>query len=303
MRLILKSLMVGAALLTAGTASAQRTRTLAPGGWAEWSAQRQPNGAVYRSGNLTLTFRRGPGSTSEEVHPQLVVAMRGMAPVTVTGENTMPAFAANATVGRWSADGTPFVMFQTFTGGAHCCTSTQVVYPERGRLRVVDLGLADGAPGGETPRDQDGDGLVDFLDRDNAFLYAFSSYASSAAPTTVTNIVHGRVVDVSTKPSFRHYHEELARETRRECADRTNNDRNGSCAAFVAASARLGRYDQAMAEVGPLWERNPALPWPSGCRVAQGEEGCPEAQQIAYPDFPTALRAFLMEHGYIPAVR
>lgn len=297
--LIRLAVAVAALTMAAGEASAQRARTLPANHHAEWNAARQPNGATYRLGDLTLTFRKGAGESSELFVPQLVVTLRGGGTVTVSGEETTADYDANLTVGRWSAAGAPYVMFQTFTGGAHCCTSTKIVYPEGGRLQVVDLGLADGGPNENTPRDEDGDGLVDFLDRDNAFLYSFSSYAGSVAPTTVRNIVDGEVVDVSTKPSFRHYHQELAREALAICSDRTAQDRNGACAAYVGASARLGRFDQAMAQVAPLWERDPPLPWATGCRVAPGEEGCPDAQVITYPDFPTALREFLANNGYI----
>lgn len=298
-------LAVAAAALFGGaaTVSAQTGGMLRIGQSAAWSPQRQPHGVTYRVGDLTLTLRKGPGSEDQLVKPQLIVTRRGQAPITVTGTDTSLGFDVNVTVGRWTRAGAPFVLFETFSGGAHCCTDTQVIYPDGAQLRLVDLGLADGAPGGRVPRDEDGDGRVDFINRDNAFLYAFTSYAESSAPVTVTNIIDGSAVDVSTRPAFRHHDEEMARTTRRECGDRTNPGRNGACATYVAVSARMGRFDQAMAEVAPLWERHPSNEWPTGCRVTPGEEGCPDSQVITYPDFPTALRAFLAENGYIPAGR
>jgi hypothetical protein len=301
MRILLKGLIAAAALTAAGAASAQPVRTLAVGRSAAWTPQRQPGGVTFRSGNLTLNLRRGPGSDADLVHSVLTVSMPGMAPVSVQGHETGPNFEQRVGVGRWARDGRLYVYFQTFSGGAHCCTSRAIVYPDGGQLHVADLGDTDGGGITNVPTDRDGDGVVDFFDVDNAFYYSFSSYAGSMAPPTIANIVDGRVVDVSTKPSFRSYFERFANDARRGCAETGNDDRNGACAGYVAASARLGRFDQAMADVAPLWDRNPALPWPTGCRVQQGEEGCPDAQQITYPDFPTALRAFLAENGYIPA--
>jgi len=72
-------------------------------------------------------------------------------------------------------DGTPFVFFQSFSGGAHCCNSIKVVVPENGKLEVYDLGSWDGGYSDQVPADVDGDGAVDFVMVDNSFLYTFGS--------------------------------------------------------------------------------------------------------------------------------
>jgi hypothetical protein len=173
----------------------------------------------------------------------------------------------------------------------------KVVYPEAGRLVVVDLGAWDGGYM-TTPRDEDGDGRVDFVNRDNAFLYAFTNYAQSLAPPMIQNIVDGRVEEVSTRPGFRRRFEESAREARQACIG-TGSGRNGACAAYVAASARLGRFEEAWVEMLRHHERN--SDWDlTGCRVAEGANGCPPGQSFAQ-SFPQALHALLRERGYIPS--
>ena len=296
MRMLGRALALTLAITAGGAAWAQPVRNLPAGRMGEWTPQRQPRGVTFRSGTTTLTFRKSPGSGEDGTQPALTVAMRGFQPVTLQGADTYPTMAHRVAVGRWSRDGMPFVFFQSFSGGAHCCTSIQIVYPDAGRLRVVDLGQWDGDYAGQVPKDEDGDGRVDFLQVDNRFLYTFSSYAGSFAPPQILNVVGGEVVDVSTKPSFRRLFEATAGEARAGCAT-TSPDRNGACAGYVAASARLGRFDAAWADMMRHYDRETM--GPSACRVPQGEEGCPEGHEVEQV-FPVGLRAFLQEHGYIP---
>ena len=301
MRKWLIALAVVASIGGAGAAQAQRPQTLRPGAYADWSAERQPQGAVYRSGDFTLTFRNVPDpELADLARPALTVAMPGYQPITLYGESVGAEQDHRVSVGRWSPDGTPYVFFQSFSGGAHCCTSWQIVVPSGGQLRSFDLGEWDGGYDDATPKDEDGDGVVDFIQRDNSFLYTFSSYAGSFAPPMILNLVDGTVADVSTRPGFRRLFEQAARDAREACVT-TDSDRNGGCAGYVASAARLGRFDEAWAEMLQHYDRNADWPLPSGCRVAFGPTGeCPEGQAVEYTQFPDALRNFLEEERYIP---
>lgn len=302
----MKSWMIGlAALLASGGAAVAAqprdvpTRTARLGENIEWSFEKAPRGASYRVGDLTLTFRNAPDPDMADLQrPALQVSMPGYQPVTLHGEPTPASFDHRVSVGRWAADGTPFVFFQSFSGGAHCCNSMQVVVPNNGRLEVYDLGSWDGGYLDEVPTDLDGDGAVDFVQADNSFLYTFGSYADSFAPPQVLNLVNGKVEDVSARPGFRRLFEDAARDARRIC---TGNEsyRNGACAAYVAASARLGRFDQAWAEMLRSHERDADWTLPTSCRVEPGDAGCPDDQLVTHPDYPTALRAFLVQQRYI----
>ena len=289
------------ASFSTGEAQAQRAQTLQPGHYADWSAQRQPRGAVYRSGNLTLTIRNEPDPEMTDLaRPALTVTMPGAAPVKLYGSSTFAEQDHRVSVGRWSADGTPYVFFESFSGGAHCCTSWQVVVPQQGRLVSYDLGEWDSGYEDNVPKDEDGDGVVDFIQRDNSFLYTFSSYAGSFAPPAILNVVDGQVTDVSTRPSFRRLYEEFLGEARTAC-NSGETDRNGACAGYVAAAARLGRFDEAWGDMLQHYDRTADWPLPSGCRVtpAAGSE-CPDDQKVEYESFPDSLRNFLEEEHYIP---
>lgn len=302
MRLFSCSLVGAALALFAGSipAFAQRVRTVPVGTHIDWSYERDGPRARYRVGevNLDMTARREEDDPALYV-PLLTVRMPGLAPVTVEGELTSPTFEHRVTVGNWDAD-RPYVLFQSFSGGAHCCTTFEVVYPEDGRLRVVDLGEWDGGYWDDLPTDRNGDGRLDFVFVDNAFYYAFASYADSWAPPTIRNIVGGEVVDVSADPSFRPVYEEAMARVRQACVGPEQDSiSNGACPAYVAAAARVGQFDRAWAEMLRSYDRDFEWTLPTGCKVEAGEQGCPEDQQIEYDNYPDALRAFLIDLGYI----
>lgn len=73
---------------------------------------------------------------------------------------------------------------------------------------------------------------------------------------------------------------------------------NGACAAYAADAARLGRLREAWPVMLRSWK---PFAWklPEGCRVARAAGECPTGARIAYPDYPTALRGFLREKGYL----
>lgn len=294
MRGWLMALMLAVPAMT-GTASAQPLRTAQAGQALEWPTA--PANARYRVADIILTMRNVvSGSDSEQLDRVLTVQARGLPAFTIESTE-IGAFPPTVIVVPTRGH-TPLIVYQTFSGGAHCCTATSVIEPRNGRLEAVPIFEGDGGPWEQAPRDIDGDGAVDFVFYDNSFLYTFASYAESAAPPIVINIVDGQGEDVSAKPGFRSLFEEEARRSRETCIASDSN-RNGACASFVAASARLGRFDAAWAEMLRHWDREAQWELPTGCRVKQTSDGCPDDQKISYPDYPTALRAFLIEQGYI----
>ena len=281
-------------------AAAQQVRTVPVGTHIDWTHERDGPRARYRSGDVELAFAaRREGDDPAMYVPLLTVRMPGLPPVTLEGELTSPTFEHRATVGRWDAQ-RPYVLFQSFSGGAHCCTSFELVYPEDDRLQVVDLGEWDGGYWDDLPTDRNGDGRLDFVFADNAFYYAFASYADSWAPPTIRNVVGGEVVDVSTERSFRPIYEaELAR-VRQACVSPENDAMpNGACPAYVASAARLGQFDRAWAEMLRSYDRDFEWTLPSGCRTERSEGACLEGDTIEYDNYPDALRAFLIDLGYI----
>jgi hypothetical protein len=264
-----------------------------------WEPDREPRRVVYRAPQLSVSVmrkREGRGRTPL-YGARLTVTAAGRAPIAVETEASGTTFPVVLTAGRWNARGAPYLLVESYTGGAHCCDHVQVVVPAPGRFRLVDLGTFDGEQLERSPADLDGDGAVDFVVRDKSFLYAFSSYAGSFAPPKVLNVVGGKGVDVSRRAGFRSLFLKAAAEARRTCF--SGPERNGACAGYVAAAARAGGFARAWAEM--LKAHDPLGAWPEGCRLAHGpDDECPSSAVVRYVSYPRALRAFLVSHGYIP---
>lgn len=289
-------------LILSGGAVAQRPATSVTVGRAGTNLAwpRAPRSASYRVGTVLLTMRNEVDRRdSSNLHRSLRIEMPGLPPFTID-PGADSAFPPSVMVVP-NPRGAPLVLFQTFSGGAHCCTTITAIMPRGRRLGRVDIYEGDGGPIERAPRDVNGDGRIDFVFTDNAFLYAFASYAESFAPSRIVNIVDGRAVDVSTDRSLRRIYEGEIADARRACTVHGPEDNpNGACATYVALAARLGRFAAAWAEMLRAYRRNVDWDLPPGCRrVMPANQACPDADQIHYRDYPESLRNFLKEEGYI----
>ncbi|MEA5448491.1 hypothetical protein VB780_07935 [Leptolyngbya sp. CCNP1308] len=190
------------------------------------------------------------------------------------------------------SDGTAEVVVQTFTGGAHCCLATTTYTWQDEQFNPVYFGYLDGGGGEFT--DLNGDGLMEFVTFDNAFLYSFSSYAGSYPPSVVLTYENGAYRDTTTQ--FTNYMEDIAAGMRftvedPEFADR--GDKNGVLAGYVAQNIRVGRYREAWLFMLSHYDRTDD--WGLNTYTDDGEVS------QAYADFPTALYAFLQDLGYLDA--
>jgi hypothetical protein len=254
-----------------------------------WTHQAQPRPLRYRSGNLLITIAARPtGDEHGWIVPQVTVSplrpvMQGPQPppwaLAFDSFPTSPIYEHGLSVGRLDAAGHRFVMWQAYTGGAHCCFNIQLILPDGPAPRLIPLGNFDMEMMTDIPADVDGDGRTDFVLRDNGFLYAFASFAGSFAPPQIWNVEGERAVNVSAAPRYRALFVEAMAETRPLCLDRGEGERNGACAAFVAAAARLGEADRAWAEMLQAYDR-----------AGDGDGRGP---------FPRRLRAFLVARGYL----
>lgn len=86
------------------------------------------------------------------------------------------------------------VLFNFFTGGAHCCLYSQIF----GFTGTGYAGLTHewGDPG-FTLRDLSGDGLPEFVSGDPRFAYAFGSFASTQFPPQIWRYASGVLIDVT----------------------------------------------------------------------------------------------------------
>lgn len=254
-----------------------------------WTHRAQPRPLRYRSGDLLITIAARPARDGYGwVVPHVTVSrirpvMQGPQPatrvLTFRSFPTSPNYEHGLSVGRLDAAGNRFVMWQAYTGGAHCCFNIQLILPDGPERGVISLGNFDMEMMADIPSDVDGDGRTDFVLRDNDFLYAFASFAGSFAPPQIWNVERGRAVNVSAAARYRPLFVEAISETRPICLDpRGGDDRNGACAAFVAASARIGDFEGAWRAMLGGYDRRD-----------DGHRDGP---------FPGRLRAFLVAHGY-----
>jgi hypothetical protein len=80
------------------------------------------------------------------------------------------------------ADGEPEVLVDAYTGGAHCCAVTEMLRFDGTMYTPFEASW--GNIGYEL-KDLDGDGRPEFVSLDDAFSYAFSSFAGSYHPPLV----------------------------------------------------------------------------------------------------------------------
>jgi hypothetical protein len=252
----------------------------------EWPTP--PRGGAYRVGDVMLTMRNDVDRADSSIlHRSLTIEMPGLPAFTIDPGEADPFPPAVMVVENPHRQ--PIVLFQAYSGGAHCCTSVKAIVPVDGRLRAVALYDGDGGPVASAPRDVDGDGRIDFVFPDNAFYYAFASYAESLAPARIVNIVDGRAVDVSDRPQLRGVYESEIADARAACTGDEGDgggNPNGACAAYVALAARLGRFDAAWAEMLRHYRHD----------VGGGFAG---DRMEGQTDYPAALRRFLVAHHYI----
>ena len=190
------------------------------------------------------------------------------------------------------SDGTAEVVVQTFTGGAHCCLAITTYTWQAEQFTPIYFGYLDG--GGGEFKDLDGDGRMEFVTLDNAFFYRFSSYAGSYPPSVILTYDQGEYRDTTTQ--FTSYLEDTAAGMRFTVEDpefAERGDKNGVLAGYVAQSIRRGDYRAAWLFMLSHYDR--ADDWGL---YTYSDDG--EATQT-YPDFPTALYAFLQELGYLDA--
>lgn len=185
-------------------------------------------------------------------------------------------------------DDIPEVVVSTFTGGAHCCTITTLYSWQGDRLHRTRTYPLD-ASGGGTFEDLNGDGYSEFISADTRFLYSFSSYAGSFPPTVILSFRGGYLVDVTRQFPETQRSQAYSMYERIRTGD--VSEVNGTLAGYVAQKILLGEYEDGWNYMLAHYDRDDE--WGLEVTNANGEV------VAAYPDFPAALEAFLIELGYL----
>jgi hypothetical protein len=134
-------------------------------------------------------------------------------------------------------DGSPDVILNLYSGGAHCCAITQVYRYDPGTqtYSIVQHDFAD--PGYYLQAL--GGGTYVFVSADDRFAYAFASFAFSGLPVEIWSFARSRFVDVT-----RHYPARVAADAARQyhayLANRSQGLGLGDIAAWAADEDLLG---------------------------------------------------------------
>ncbi len=190
----------------------------------------------------------------------------------------------------------PEVVLTYFTGGAHCCTVMRLFSApkEGGPWREIDGGSYDG--GAALYADHDKDGRYEIVSNDDAFLYAFDCYACSYAPPRIQRLEAGKLVDVTTDPSFRPFLREKLNELWLWANSARAIESNGFLAGLVATERRLGEGEEAWAFLLKHYDKSNDQGLET-CASGKPLDSCPPEQRKTLP-FPEALAGFLTRQGY-----
>ena len=94
-------------------------------------------------------------------------------------------------------DGEPEVMLDFFSGGAHCCLSSQIFGYDRAtsQYQITEHYWGDGDT--RKLEDLNQDGIFEFLSYDTRFAYTFASFAGSGFPIQIWQYRQGKMIDVT----------------------------------------------------------------------------------------------------------
>lgn len=188
-------------------------------------------------------------------------------------------------------DRIPEVIISTYSGGAHCCANHLIYTWQNNQFIPIDLGFRD-ARGGIF-QDIDQDGNMEFLTVDNAFLYRFSSYAGSFPPTMIFTFKNANFENVTTQypNELRKDLESMYKSLFEIAHNHEDFEVNGIWAGYLAQKILLNEYAEGWEFM--LQNYDKTSDWGLDIYDVNGEV------VGQYPDFPTALKAFLIEQKYL----
>ena len=266
--------------------------------WFDWKGSRDGVNHTYTAEGLTLTVTTAPGQDQAGPVPVLTVAAPGAAPVTLTGVSGFDDPTALIGLVRLDpASPHPQVLFQTFSFGAHCCTTLRLATFTDGGWRTFAL-TYDGPPDKAVVKTDAGTGPPVLAIGDENFDYAFASHAGSVLVARFYAVRAGQLHDVSAEPRFAAAWRATAADMLGYC--RGDGERNGACAAYVAEASLGGEHAAAWRQMLTHYDRT-STNWPTGCRIDADEDHCPKADVITFKSLPPALAWFLWRQGYAPA--
>lgn len=192
----------------------------------------------------------------------------------------------------------PEVLLSYFTGGANCCTKTLVLTSDRTGKSWRELSV-DSFTGGHPPaEDPLRNGRFLIVDVDRRFFYRFACLACSTAPARIWQLQGDAFVDVSDRPEFKPLHRRNLERMAEWFQQKNQAFPNGFLAGYVANKALVGELSDGWDRMLQLYDTSSE--WGlTECKDDLDEHGQCLGGEIVYNSFPKALRAFLIDTGYI----
>lgn len=244
----------------------------------------------------TLKLNRGakPNPDKDKVYLTVKVGFLPVAQATAPDAGFDPP-ATEASIAEIDpGNRSPEVYFDSFSGGAHCCTKVIVAEQQPHGWVTVDVGQFDGDGG--YLQDVDHDGLAEIVTVDNRFLYTFDCYACSAAPLVIYTVRNGAVVDVSSDPRYLAAHRDWLAQLEDSVEPSQRWTSAGFLAGWVAAKVRVGEGAEAWKELRAHWNYA-GDEGEATCLTGADIDACPKGQSKVLK-FPDRLKLFLDRNGY-----
>ena len=201
----------------------------------------------------------------------------------------------------------PEVLLSSYTGGAHCCNKTNVLTSDASGKKWKEVvakagngAFFDGSPQPATDPTKSGRYVI--VNWDNRFNYQFSSYASSRAPIQIWQLNGDRFVDVSRRPEYQFLYRRELKEMNAWLKKKPSKfEINGFLAGYVATKALLGEFIDGWTQMLKYYDsEGPNSDWGlRDCPAGYDNNNRCKGKEIVYDSFPQALRAFLIQTGYI----
>ena len=188
----------------------------------------------------------------------------------------------------------PQILFDAYTGGAHCCTMTEILLASNsGNWHFADFGYRDGDE--LKFEDTTGAGNYVVIGVDESFNYTFDCYACSRPPIKIEEFKNGQLNDVTREPRLR---DRLKYELQRiETDPSTNWNSNGFLAGWVALKSLLGEQNDAFRRLLPLYDRTNQF-GVMECVIPASIGKCPADKRKFIP-FPEGLKKHLVSQKYL----
>ena len=188
----------------------------------------------------------------------------------------------------------PQILFDAYTGGAHCCTMTEILLASKsGNWQFADFGYRDG----DELKFEDATGAGNYvvIGVDESFNYTFDCYACSRPPIKIEEFKNGQLNDVTREPRFR---DRLKYELQRIDSDpSTDWNSNGFLAGWAALKSLLGEQNDAFRRLLPLYDRTNQF-GVMECVIPASIGKCPADKRKFIP-FPEGLKKHLVSQKYL----